>query len=401
MHCSSSLRAAADVVVQADVVMLSVTVMLRLLGVITEEQAWRGFSSPGVLAIGVLFVVAKCLEEAGTIELLAGCFLGRTSSPLLAILQLCVPVALVSGVVNDTPLVAMMIPIVLKWANDNALPVSWFLLPLSYSALLGGVVTLIGSSTNLVLADLMLNDKAQGHDPGYQLGFFSTTPVALPVALIGVVYMAVAAPALLPGDAAAQATAVAHDCTDAGEAQECTDAGEAQERDGEVRGQRSPEAVEQATGRGYTVHFGVSGAAARQTPASLGLLRLQGAQLCGIRRAPCGLTSGDAPTDLDEGCPEDGHGQVDERRLEAGDVLVFHASPVYLTPPPSSCMPPPETVLPPLGIRMHSDGDVESERKMAAAWTGIARIRASRSAASRSRQLRRAVPFVRHLGAQR
>ena len=242
-----NIYTAADVVVQADVVMLSVTVMLRLLGVITEEQAWRGFSSPGVLAIGVLFVVAKCLEEAGTIELLAGCFLGRTSSPLLAILQLCVPVALVSGVVNDTPLVAMMIPIVLKWANDNALPVSWFLLPLSYSALLGGVVTLIGSSTNLVLADLMLNDKAQGHDPGYQLGFFSTTPVALPVALIGVVYMAVAAPALLPGDAAAQATAVAHDCTDAGEAQECTDAGEAQERDGEVRGQRSPEAVEQAT----------------------------------------------------------------------------------------------------------------------------------------------------------
>lgn len=322
MHCC----AAADVVEQTDVVMLSVTVMLRLLGVITEEQAWRGFSSPGVLAIGVLFVVAKCLEEAGTIELLAGCFLGRTSSPLLAILRLCVPVALVSGVVNDTPLVAMMIPIVLKWANDNALPVSWFLLPLSYSALLGGVVTLIGSSTNLVLADLMLNDKAQGQDAGYQLGFFSTTPVALPVAIIGVVYMAVAAPVLVHCDAAAQGTPVSLDSRDAGETQE---------RDGEVRGQRcaSLGAVEQATARRYTVHFGVGGAAAHQTPAGLGILRIQGARLCGIRRAPCGLTSGDAPTDLVEGCPEDGHGQVDERRLEPGDVLVFHASPVCLNPP--------------------------------------------------------------------
>ena len=95
-----------------------------------------------------------------------------------------VPVTLVSSVVNDTPLVAMMIPIVLKWANKNAMPPSWFLLPLSYSALLGGVITIIGSSTNLVLADLMLKDRTQGHDPDFQLSFFSTTLVALPVALI-------------------------------------------------------------------------------------------------------------------------------------------------------------------------------------------------------------------------
>jgi len=119
-----------------DLVMVAVTVMLRMLGIITEEQAWRGFASQGVLAIGVLFVVAKCLEEAGTIELLAGLFLRNTSSPRLAVWQLCLPVMLVSSIVNDTPLVAMMIPIVVKWANNNALPVSWFLLPLSYSALL-------------------------------------------------------------------------------------------------------------------------------------------------------------------------------------------------------------------------------------------------------------------------
>ena len=95
-----------------------------------------------------------------------------------------VPVTLVSSVVNDTPLVAMMIPIVLKWANKNAMPPSWFLLPLSYSALLGGVITIIGSSTNLVLADLMRKDSAQGGDSDFQLSFFSTTIVALPVALI-------------------------------------------------------------------------------------------------------------------------------------------------------------------------------------------------------------------------
>ena len=113
-------------------------------------------------------------------------------------LRLCVLVVLVSAIVNDTPLVAMMIPIVLKWATANGLPADWLLLPLSYSALLGGVVTLIGSSTNLVLADLMLADRAQGHDPGFQLEFFSTTPVALPVALIGVAYLALRSPCCSP-----------------------------------------------------------------------------------------------------------------------------------------------------------------------------------------------------------
>ena len=185
-----------------DFIMLGAAMLLRLCGIITEEEVWRGFSSTGVLAIGVLFVVAKSLESAGTIELFARSFLGGAQHRPrvgLSVLRLCVPVVLVSAIVNDTPLVAMMIPIVLKWATANGLPADWLLLPLSYSALLGGVVTLIGSSTNLVLADLMLADRAQGHDPGFQLEFFSTTPVALPVALIGVAYLALTVPVLLPG----------------------------------------------------------------------------------------------------------------------------------------------------------------------------------------------------------
>jgi len=301
-----------------DVVMLSVTVMLRLLGVITEEQAWRGFSSPGILAIGVLFVVAKCLEEAGTIELLAGFFLGRTSRPRLAVLQLCVPVALVSSVVNDTPLVAMMIPIVLKWANDNAQPVSWFLLPLSYSALLGGVVTIIGSSTNLVLADLMLNDAVHGHDPGYQLGFFSTTPVALPVALIGVVYMAVVTPALLP-PRQGQAN---------GRQGKAAQGAEAKRQDGRCAAGGGHQAR-----MGYEVCLSVRGAAAGRRPAALGLLRVAGAQLCSIRRASASVAVGD--TCVDMVALRRGHGQeqadvedVERHVLERGDVLVFLASPV-------------------------------------------------------------------------
>ena len=236
-----------------DLVMLGLTVLLRVLGIITEEEAWRGFASQGILAIGVLFVVAKCLEEAGSIQVLAGFFLGDTGtpSPLLAVLQLCGPVALVSSVVNDTPLVAMMIPIVVKWANKHGLPVSWFLLPLSYSALLGGVVTIIGSSTNLVLAELINRDLSQGKDIGFQLTFFSTTAVAAPVALIGVLYMTVVCPLLLPGHAADSL--------------------------GKARDEWT---------RRYAMTFLVSGAAAQRTPRALGLHRVRGARLVRIYRSP-------------------------------------------------------------------------------------------------------------------
>ena len=93
--------------------------------------------------------------------------------------RLCVPVAGISSVFNNTPMVAMLLPEVASWARSRRLPVSRFLMPLSFAAILGGTVTLIGTSTNLVVSGVM---EQQGYEP---FGLFELTPVGLPVALAG------------------------------------------------------------------------------------------------------------------------------------------------------------------------------------------------------------------------
>lgn len=110
--------------------------------------------------------VAKALEVAGTVEALVGGILGRPTSSFAATLQLCVPVMLVSAFVNDTPVVAMMMPVVERWCARALLSPSKLLLPMSFSAMLGGTITVIGSSTNLIVQDLILRDVAAGRDPG-------------------------------------------------------------------------------------------------------------------------------------------------------------------------------------------------------------------------------------------
>ena len=188
-----------------DIVLLTATVSFRWMNIINEEEAWSGFQSDSILAIGVLFVVAKSLEEAGTIETLVRSVLGTSKNVSYAVLRLCVPLVLVSGFINDTPTVAMMLPVVERWAQRLGQPVSKFMIPLSFSALLGGTCTLIGTSTNLVLQGLIDKDIRDGNDPGFELEFFTMTPVAGAVALVSVAYMVLAAPCLLPNTSVATA----------------------------------------------------------------------------------------------------------------------------------------------------------------------------------------------------
>ncbi|EKX42783.1 hypothetical protein GUITHDRAFT_111152 [Guillardia theta CCMP2712] len=241
-----------------ELVMLAVTIILRLFNVINDDQAWSGFHSQGILAIGVLLVVVKCLEEAGTIEMVVGNFLGRTSNPTIAICRLCCPVVMTSAFINNTPVVAMMIPIVLKWANANQLPPSQLLIPLSYSALLGGMCTLIGTSTNLILQELLLRDKEEGHDPGFQMSFFSITPVAAPVAAVGLIYMTIAARYLLPLDR--------------------------DRNKGEMKLYPSQDSSNLGGLRIYTVSFVITALASRKSASALGLKRVQGAKLVSIQK---------------------------------------------------------------------------------------------------------------------
>lgn len=162
------------------------------LGVISPAQAFAGFSNEGLLTVAVLYIVVKGLQETGAIDWVAQSVLGRPSTLRGALAQLFVPVISASAFLNNTPLVAMLIPAVDEWARRLRFSPSKLMIPLSYAAILGGSCSLIGTSTNLVVSGLAV---AEGLQP---IRMFDVTWVGLPCALAGVAFLLIAAPRLLP-----------------------------------------------------------------------------------------------------------------------------------------------------------------------------------------------------------
>jgi di/tricarboxylate transporter len=156
-----------------------------------------GFGNEGLLTLAALFVVAAGLTETGGLSLLTERLLGRPRSTAGAQLRLMLPVAAASSVMNNTPVVAMFLPVVGEWCRRNRLSVSKLLIPLSYAAIFGGCCTLIGTSTNLVVQSLMIS--ARDTDPRMPvMGLFTIGRVGLPVALVGITYVLMVSGRLLP-----------------------------------------------------------------------------------------------------------------------------------------------------------------------------------------------------------
>jgi di/tricarboxylate transporter len=168
------------------------TVTLLALGVLTPEQALAGFSNPAPFAVAALYVVASAVEKTGAIQPLLGSTLGQVASPTRALARLLFPVAGLSGFLNNTPIVATVAPQVAAWAQRTGQSPSVYLMPLSFATILGGVMTAIGTSTNLIGSGLM---QARGMPP---MGMFEITLVGGGVALVGVAYLVLASHRLLP-----------------------------------------------------------------------------------------------------------------------------------------------------------------------------------------------------------
>jgi di/tricarboxylate transporter len=132
------------------------------------------------------------VEKTGALTPVVSATLGKTEGPRLSLARLVGPTAAASAFLNNTPIVAMLLPQVRAWAEARRRSPSLYLMPLSFAALLGGVVTLIGTSTNVVISGLMI---AEGMP---ELGFFEITVVGLPIAILGSILLVVLAPVLLP-----------------------------------------------------------------------------------------------------------------------------------------------------------------------------------------------------------
>ncbi|MBC8356042.1 MAG: anion permease [Planctomycetes bacterium] len=205
-----------------DLLFLLALLAVTLCGVITPEDAFRGFSNPALLTIAALLVVAAGLRSSGVLDWVGNKMLGSVETERAAIFRLVPALIAASAFMLNTALVAMVAPVVVDWCRRKRISPSRLLLPVSYLTILGGVCTLIGTSTTLIANGILkteqerqvveLKEQRDANEISDELaakrenfiersgpmGLFELGKVGLPCALVGAVFMIFIAPRLLP-----------------------------------------------------------------------------------------------------------------------------------------------------------------------------------------------------------
>ena len=193
-----------------DMIMLGGVVVLLLAGVLSPAEALGGMANEGMIAVAALFVVAAGVERTGVLAVLVERALGRPRSLAAAQLRTMIGPGILSAFMNNTPVVALLVPAIREWARKNRLSVSKLLMPMNDAVVLGGLCTLIGTSTNVIVSGLV-KDRVAGGLPapwgvldvtwlgvpaawgGYReftgpLGMFDITWLGLPLFAVGIGY---------------------------------------------------------------------------------------------------------------------------------------------------------------------------------------------------------------------
>lgn len=162
---------------------LGMTILL-ITTVIDVSEAIVGFSNSGVVTIAILFVVAKGIELSGVLKYVLRYILRRPKYSVVGQIRLLIPVSILSAFTNNTPIVAMLVPLVQSWCRQTGFKSAHFLMPLSFATILGGTCTLIGTSTNLIIASLIEDEY-----PDVSVSFFEVGYVGVPVLIVGLIFI--------------------------------------------------------------------------------------------------------------------------------------------------------------------------------------------------------------------
>jgi di/tricarboxylate transporter len=179
--------------ISSDIIMSAGLTLLLVTGVLLPGEALAGFSNQGMLTVAVLYVVVSGLTETGAVNWIVQNILGRPHSIRQAQARLMTPAAILSAFLNNTPVVAVFVPAVKVWARRNNLSLSKLLIPLSYASIVGGTCTLIGTSTNLVVNGLLVDQVGL---PG--LSMFDLAWIGLPIAVCVFLFVLMFSRQLLP-----------------------------------------------------------------------------------------------------------------------------------------------------------------------------------------------------------
>ncbi len=177
---------------RADMIVFGTVAMLLLLGILTPEEALNGFANEGMLTVALLFIIVGAIQKSGVVEGAIRKILGSGQSEKKALLKILLPVPVLSAFLNNTPIVVALTPLIRKWCLERGLSPSKFLIPLSYITVLGGTMTLIGTSTNIVIHGLMLEKGMDGFSM-FELGI-----VGLPLTMVGILYLLTIGYKILP-----------------------------------------------------------------------------------------------------------------------------------------------------------------------------------------------------------
>lgn len=174
------------------IVVFSTLVVFLISGILTPDEAVKGFSNQGMLTLALLFIIAGTIQQSGILDQLLKRFLKAKDSERKTMLKILFPLSGLSAFLNNTPIVIAFTPIIRKWCMENNLLPSKFLIPLSYATILGGTITLMGTSTNLLVHSLMID---------YQIGslsLFQLSIIGVPITIVGIFYLVTFGHRLLP-----------------------------------------------------------------------------------------------------------------------------------------------------------------------------------------------------------
>ena len=176
-----------------DLVALLIMMILVGTGVITPREALNGFSDQATVTVAFMFVLSGALLRTGAVSTI-GPRLSQVfrTSPVLGMFLFTLVIGCISALVNNTPVVALLMPVVIQMAHSSGQAPSKLLIPLSYATIVGGVVTLLGTSTNIVVSGVLTTQGREG------LGMFDQTPLGLIFLAIGVLYLSFIGRELLP-----------------------------------------------------------------------------------------------------------------------------------------------------------------------------------------------------------
>lgn len=174
----------ATEVVSIDVVAILIMLSLVLTGIISPQEGVDGFSNAATITVAFMFVLSHALLKTGALQYVA-LKLSNTfrKNFTLGMLAMMVLIAVVSAFVNNTPVVAVFIPVVMQIAHASGRSASKMLIPLSYASIFGGICTLIGTSTNILVSGIAEKSGITGLD------IFTITPIGLVLLVVGILYM--------------------------------------------------------------------------------------------------------------------------------------------------------------------------------------------------------------------